>query len=454
MFSTTKQQTNNFNSPFQQVLDSCSWEEINEQSSIPEECLSFLDTKSLVRVETVCKKIHALSCKICILRASSKGERHRLYPKQFKAEIEAERRQIKIVSLFPQTVRRFAHPGILCKIETPTQAAQFKKQFQSRVLEIQEEIGKSMQSILASPLPKNLSRIQQLAIEILNTECQTADQASEKIMTLASQEALREIYTYTEEGEEHLPPFFEDQSRYNTTLDYIETHYMHTPICSLSTEGFNQLLKNIHKMLFSKLHPVCGNSRGVFRDREMVMLRMEALGNEETGRLYFQKNDPEALPYFKMITEQRQKGGDLATLIQTNKRSSPLVQFIHKYYKILLPPTKIQGELNQLFKELQRGWSTGDALRTACLAHQGLIHIHPFADGNGTVARTVENMLLMQGGYPPIAFASNKSYTEAVRAEEEGEKGAFENFVWPLACRHSLTVAKQLQEVLKTHNKT
>ena len=36
-------------------------------------------------------------------------------------------------------------------------------------------------------------------------------------------------------------------------------------------------------------------------------------------------------------------------------------------------------------------------------AHFRLTAIHPFADGNGRTARLLMNLLLLRGGYPPLA---------------------------------------------------
>jgi len=36
-------------------------------------------------------------------------------------------------------------------------------------------------------------------------------------------------------------------------------------------------------------------------------------------------------------------------------------------------------------------------------AHFRLVAIHPFADGNGRTARLLMNLLLLRGGYPPLA---------------------------------------------------
>ena len=40
---------------------------------------------------------------------------------------------------------------------------------------------------------------------------------------------------------------------------------------------------------------------------------------------------------------------------------------------------------------------------TAFVAHRRLVEIHPFNDGNGRTARLLMNLVLLRGGYPPVA---------------------------------------------------
>jgi Fic family protein len=51
------------------------------------------------------------------------------------------------------------------------------------------------------------------------------------------------------------------------------------------------------------------------------------------------------------------------------------------------------------------GWlaSAPDTPATAFTAHRRLVEIHPFNDGNGRTARLLMNLVLLRGGYPPIA---------------------------------------------------
>lgn len=51
------------------------------------------------------------------------------------------------------------------------------------------------------------------------------------------------------------------------------------------------------------------------------------------------------------------------------------------------------------------GWLPAalDTPATAFTAHRRLVEIHPFNDGNGRTARLFMNLVLLRGGYPPVA---------------------------------------------------
>ncbi len=53
---------------------------------------------------------------------------------------------------------------------------------------------------------------------------------------------------------------------------------------------------------------------------------------------------------------------------------------------------------------------------TSFEAHYRLVAIHPFADGNGRTARLVMNVLLLRGGYPPVAVRpeDRKAYLDTL----------------------------------------
>lgn len=69
--------------------------------------------------------------------------------------------------------------------------------------------------------------------------------------------------------------------------------------------------------------------------------------------------------------------------------------------RVIMPnPIKVPDLMKKYFEWLEVR-SDNNILR-ACEAHNRLVSIHPFSDGNGRTARLVMNLLLLLSGYPPI----------------------------------------------------
>jgi Fic family protein len=65
-------------------------------------------------------------------------------------------------------------------------------------------------------------------------------------------------------------------------------------------------------------------------------------------------------------------------------------------------------------------------------AHRRLVDIHPFNDGNGRVARLLMNLLLLRGGYPPVAVRpqDRPAYLAALqRHQAAGGSEAFDTLL-------------------------
>jgi Fic family protein len=66
-------------------------------------------------------------------------------------------------------------------------------------------------------------------------------------------------------------------------------------------------------------------------------------------------------------------------------------------------------------------------------AHFRLVAIHPFADGNGRTARLLMNLLLIRGGYPPVAVRpeDRKTYLDTLEhAPMREDMGPFQAFMY------------------------
>lgn len=67
----------------------------------------------------------------------------------------------------------------------------------------------------------------------------------------------------------------------------------------------------------------------------------------------------------------------------------------------------------------------------AALAHHRLVHIHPFADGNGRTARLFMNLILMQKGYPLVIILKNdrQKYYRALDKADRGNTTDIEKLI-------------------------
>lgn len=64
-----------------------------------------------------------------------------------------------------------------------------------------------------------------------------------------------------------------------------------------------------------------------------------------------------------------------------------------------------------------------DTPTTAFEAHRRLVSIHPFNDGNGRTARLLMNLVLIRGGYPPVAVRPEDrlGYIRALQQAQAGQ---------------------------------
>ena len=85
-------------------------------------------------------------------------------------------------------------------------------------------------------------------------------------------------------------------------------------------------------------------------------------------------------------------------------------------------PGKVETDLRALLSELDEH-EKGDVLKVAAYLHAHFEYIHPFADGNGRVGRTLMNYYLMIQGHPPIVIHDEhkKAYYAALESYDRDE---------------------------------
>ena len=97
---------------------------------------------------------------------------------------------------------------------------------------------------------------------------------------------------------------------------------------------------------------------------------------------------------------------------------------------------------------------------TAFVAHRRLVDIHPFNDGNGRTARLLMNLVLIRGGYPPVAVRpmDRPTYIAALQqAQAGGGTDAFNCLLYErldATLGESLSAFRQALPVPRTPNRS
>ena len=83
-------------------------------------------------------------------------------------------------------------------------------------------------------------------------------------------------------------------------------------------------------------------------------------------------------------------------------------------------PTEVPALMSELSTWLKNAAPTPE---TAFSAHRRLVDVHPFNDGNGRTARLLMNLLLIRGGFPPVAIRPDDrlAYLRALQDAQNGQ---------------------------------
>jgi len=84
---------------------------------------------------------------------------------------------------------------------------------------------------------------------------------------------------------------------------------------------------------------------------------------------------------------------------------------------------EVEGEMDLLIEEIN-AYGGDDILKAAAYFHARFEYIHPFADGNGRVGRTILNYLLMINNHPPLIIYDDdkRDYYAALQSYDESEE--------------------------------
>lgn len=144
------------------------------------------------------------------------------------------------------------------------------------------------------------------------------------------------------------------------------------------------------------------------------------------------KKEEITVPFILELHRQLMKGCYDETRYQKGER--PGIFKKHDYVTgdgVGASPEETEMEMQELLEEIRLA-KDGDIMTVAAYLHLRFEEIHPFADGNGRVGRTLLNYYLMTHGYPPLILHSEdkKTYYLALTVfDKTGEIAGFIEFL-------------------------
>ena len=116
-----------------------------------------------------------------------------------------------------------------------------------------------------------------------------------------------------------------------------------------------------------------------------------------------------------------QKKNEKKTRIMSERAEKIKREFQHN-------PQKMEAELQELLEEIKAAEGK-DVMTIAAYLHLRFEEIHPFADGNGRVGRTLLNYYLMTHGFPPLIFFSEDKKTYYLSLAVYDKTGEIKGFI-------------------------
>ncbi len=176
------------------------------------------------------------------------------------------------------------------------------------------------------------------------------------------------------------------------------------------------------------------------RETQLILEEGITVANKPLRDVLEARNHPEALKYIEDVAKSGQlREEHLLNLHQLVMNR--VVEDAGTYRRgevritgakfIPLPPYEVPFKIRDMIEEYNRNSDELAPIELAAWTHHRLVHIHPFTDGNGRVARLLTNLIMLRYGYPlaVILRVDRKKYLDSLGKADAGNLAPFANFI-------------------------
>jgi Fic family protein len=166
------------------------------------------------------------------------------------------------------------------------------------------------------------------------------------------------------------------------------------------------------------------------------------IGNKSMREHFEAINHKKAIDYVETLSKEKTKMRErdilqIHNLIMTNLNVRERGQYrisnvyIAKANFIPVDSMQIPAEMLDFYDYINKNPEKLNPVELSAMAHFKLVHIHPFVDGNGRVARLVMNLMLMKHGFPIVVVlkSDRKMYYQRLRIADKGNVKPFVEFI-------------------------
>jgi prophage maintenance system killer protein len=216
--------------------------------------------------------------------------------------------------------------------------------------------------------------------------------------------------------------FLEDRLGYAAALKYIEEHLLLCDLNQLTEDAFLLEIKKINWLVVQDQY-----GRGEYRSNNVIVWNDAIMPKvEHRNAEAFKQIDKHILN--NCTSEQRElwqttrkKVWDIA--FKKNHHSHAPITFTDEEKQLMqslagFPPD--HSEVPKMMSQFARDFfdkikKKEDLFTIMAWAHQKLVEIHAFVDGNGRTARLIMNLIGMWNGKLPLLITENAAYSTAAR---------------------------------------